>query len=585
MRSHAAAMILACGLLFAFSGLAAGPAAPRYEITLRVPEAQRPLLEKNLDLYRWRDSERMDENQLRRLVGQAPDQIREFLAGEGFYSPRVDVALAPEGAAWRVTLTVDPGEPVKVGQVDLRIAGALDDGSAASRARLDKLRADWPLREGARFRHADWESAKRSALRALLVEGYPAANIRASRATVDPDAKSVALALTLDSGPAFSFGTLEIQGLRRYPAKVIERINPLRPGEPYLQSRLLELQSRLQDSPYFASADVHMETDPAHPSLVPVQVTVEENRARSLGLGIGASTDTGPRAQVDYRDLNLLGKAWRLSGKLKVAQKEQSLGGELQLPPSRDAYQHSLTSEWTRTDVEGETTRALTLGAKRSRLRGKNETTYALHYYREQQDIAGARGDDRASLVPSWSWTRRDVDSLLYPRRGYLLNAQADAAHQAILSDRSFVRGYVKATWFHPLGARDQIILRGELGAVAAKSRDGIPSDFLFRAGGDQTVRGYAYQSLGVSDGDAIVGGRWLAVASAEYVHWLTPAWGAALFVDAGDAADQAGDLNPVVGYGLGARWKSPVGLLGLDLAHGQDTGETRLHFAVGFSF
>lgn len=585
MGKRLAGAALTIGLLYALVQPAIGAVTPLYSIDLRVPQAQRSLLEKNLDLYRWRGSERMDESQLRRLVGQAPAQIRDFLASEGFYSPRIGINLEVDGAAWSVALTVEPGEPAKVGRIDLRIIGPLEHDTVNSRARLEKLRAGWTLRQGAVFRHADWESAKRAALRALLVDRYPAAEIRASQATVNPEAGLVDLSLTLDSGPAFSFGATRIQGLTRYPAEIVERLNPLRPGEPYVQERLLELQTRLQDSPYFSSVDVHLDIDPEHPEAVPIDIRVEENHARSLGLGIGASTDTGPRAQVNYRDLNLLGQAWRLTGNLKLARKEQTLGGELQFPPTRDNVQNSLTSEWTRTNIEGEVTRTLTLGAKRAHLQGKIEIDYALRYYSEQQDIAGAASDNRASLVPSWSWTRRDVDNPLYPRRGYLLNLQADAAHRALLSDRSFLRGYGKATWFYPVGAHGQVILRGELGAVAAKSRDGIPSDFLFRTGGDQTVRGYAYQSLGVREGNAIVGGRWLAVASAEYVHWLTPAWGAALFVDAGDAADQAGDLDPVVGYGLGARWKSPVGLLGLDLAHGRDSGETRLHFAVGFSF
>ncbi|MFA5083362.1 MAG: autotransporter assembly complex family protein, partial [Hydrogenophilaceae bacterium] len=556
-----------------------------YAIALQAPEAQRKLLEDNLDLYRWRDGERMDETQLRRLVALAPEQMRNLLASEGFYSPRIEARLEQDGAAWSVRLEVDPGQPARVGEVDLQVTGPFNDGSASSQARLLKLRTDWSLSSGMVFRHEDWESAKRAALRNLLLDRHPAAAIRASRATVDPKANRVALALTLDSGPAFAFGPLRIEGLKRYPASIVERLNQIRPGEPYNQTKLLELQTRLQDSPYFASVGVDVEIDPAHPEDTPIKVSVEENRARTLGLGIGMSTNTGPRAQVDYRDLNLLSQAWRLTGSLKLAQKEQSLAGELQLPLTSAGDRDSLIAQFNRSDVEGEVTRTLTLGARRSFLRGRNETAWSLRYYREQQDIDGAPGDRRSALVPSWSWTRRNVDNLLFPSRGYLFNVQADAAAQAVLSDQGFLRGYAKATWFHPLGERGQVILRGEMGAVAADSRDGIPADFLFRTGGDQTVRGYAYQSLGVSEGDAIVGGRWLAVASAEYLYWFSPQWGAAVFVDAGDAADSLDALNPVLGYGIGARWRSPVGPLSLDLARGQETGQVRLHFSVGFSF
>jgi translocation and assembly module TamA len=585
LRASLAGMVWACCLACTPLAGAADAPALAYAVSLQAPEAQRKLLENHLDLYRWRGNERIDEAQLRRLVGQAPEQIRGLLASEGFYSPQVRTALEQIGGIWSVRLEVQPGEPARVSEVDLKVAGPFDDGSAVSRARLLKLRADWSLPSAAVFRHEDWERAKRAALRSLLLDRYPAAAIRESRATVDPVSNRVALAVTLDSGPAFTFGSLRIEGLHRYPASVVARLNPIQPGEPYAQAKLLELQTRLQDSLYFASAGVQAEIDPSHPVNVPVKVSVEENRARTLGLGIGMSTDTGPRAQVDYKDLNLLGEAWRLAGNLKVAANQQSLGGELQFPVTRQGDRDSLTASFSGSDVEGEVTRTLTLGGSRNFLKGRNETAYRLRYYWERQEVAGAAGDRLSSLVPSWSWTRRDVDNLLFPSRGYLLNVQADAAARALLSDRSFLRGYGKGTWFHPIGGKGQVILRGELGAVAADSRGGIPADFLFRTGGDQTVRGYAYQSLGVRQGDAVVGGRWLAVASAEYVQWLNPQWGAALFVDAGDAADRLDELNPVVGYGLGVRWKSPVGPLNLDLAYGRDADQVRLHFSVGFSF
>jgi translocation and assembly module TamA len=584
LASNKMRLLVGCCVL-PFAMLAFGAEPLDYAIELQVPQSQRALLEDNLDLYHWKGSERMDETQLRRLLSRAPDQIREFLATEGFYSPKIATDLEQRNGKWVVKLEVDPGEPVRVTDIELRVTGAFEDGSDESRARLQKMREDWSLRRGDIFRHADWEAAKRGALKALLLDRYPAASITESRATVDPDKWTVTLEITLDSGPAFTLGALEIEGLERYPASIVERLNPIKPGEPYSQAKLLELQSRLQDSSYFSSASVTVETDPAKPERVPVRVVVTEAKSKKLGFGIGMSTDKGPRGQIVYRDYNFLDRAWRLSGTLKVEGKEQSLGGELQFPLTEEGYRESLTALLERTDIEGEVTRKFVLGAKRSRLRGKNETIYGIRYFLEQQDIQGAPGDSLSALVPSWSWIRRDVDNLLFPTRGYLINFQADGAAKALLSDQDFVRGYARGVYFYPFSPRDQLIARGEFGLVWAESRDGIPSDFLFRAGGDQSVRGYAYEILGVKEGDAIVGGRWLTTASLEYVHWLYPKWGAAAFFDTGDAADNFNDLKLVQGYGLGARWKSPVGPINLDVAYGRETEEVRLHFSVGFSF
>ncbi|TCV89058.1 autotransporter assembly complex protein TamA [Sulfurirhabdus autotrophica] len=556
-----------------------------YDIQLAIPDAQRKLLEDNLDLYRWQNSERMDDIQLKRLVKLAPDQIREFLGTEGYYSPRIEANVAHKNGTWAVMLVVEPGEPVHVTAFDLQVTGPFDDSSTENRTRLEKMRANWGLRPGAVFRHDDWESAKRNALKSLLLDRYPAASIADSLSTVNPEAKSAELQVTLNSGPAFTFGKLEIKGLQRYPASIIERMNPVKPGEPYSQAKLLGLQSRIQDSPYFASAAVSADTDPDHPTSVPIQVEVVEAKSQKLGFGIGMSTDTGARGQVDYRDLNFLDRAWRLSGALKLDQKVQSLNGDLQFPLTENGYRDSIYTQIERTNIVGLVTKKIAFGPKRTFISGKTETSYGLRYLVEQQDIDGGASTKSTTLSPSYSWTIRNIDNVLYPTRGYLVNLQADAASRAMLSSQNFLRGYGRGVFFYPLGKRDQLILRGEFGMVAAKSRDGIPSDFLFRTGGDQTVRGYGYQTLGVHDGNAVLGGRYLTVASAEYVHWLSSQWGAAVFVDGGNAADSLNGLKPVYGYGAGARWKSPVGPLNLDIAYGQDKKEVRMHFSLGFNF
>jgi translocation and assembly module TamA len=154
-----------------------------------------------------------------------------------------------------------------------------------------------------------------------------------------------------------------------------------------------------------------------------------------------------------------------------------------------------------------------------------------------------------------------------------------------LLTDEKFIRAYARGIYYRPLGESGSLILRSELGAVFSKEKDGVPSSFLFRAGGDQSVRGYGYQQLGVREGDAIVGGRYLLTASAEYQYWFRPPWGVAVFYDAGNAGDKFGDLHPKSGYGIGARWRSPVGPINVDVAYGHAVRKARLHFSLGFTF
>jgi len=150
------------------------------------------------------------------------------------------------------------------------------------------------------------------------------------------------------------------------------------------------------------------------------------------------------------------------------------------------------------------------------------------------------------------------------------------------------VRSQLRVQQWWPIGERDTLALRGEIGLTVAASRSGIPQAYLFRSGGGQTVRGHAFQSLGVAEGNAVVGGRTLLVGSLEYTRWLGDTggpWGAAVFVDAGDAADRWRDLRAAVGVGAGVRWQSPVGPLALDLARGSRSGRWFPHFALMVAF
>jgi len=556
-----------------------------YRVELDVPHAYRDLLEKNLDINRWHNNPMLDTVQLQSLYQAAPDNIRTLLATEGFYSPQITASISLQDQPIQIRFVIAPGPPTQVAQLNLSLQGAVAQTPEERDRLLAQLRQAWQLPSGSVFRQAAWESAKRNALKTLLTGRFPAARITSSQAVVNPQTRQAMLSVTLDSGPAFSFGALHISGLQRYPASVVERLSPIQPGAAYSQAKLLEFQARLQDTGYFRTVSVSADTDPAHPDNVPVQVNVVENPSSKLGFGIGVSTDSGLRGQIEYQDLNVMQRGWRFKSLLKLETSLQSLNTELQLPRNELGYQDSINAFHERTDIKGVTSVRTGSGVKRTRTKGRIETTLATQFQTEHLSIAGGGGNKLQALTLNYIWTYHNVNNPLFPTRGYVFSAQLGGAARALLSDQDFVRGYTRAVYYLPLGQRDGLILRGELGGVLATSSNGIPSDFLFRTGGDQSVRGYPYLSLGVKQADAVVGGRYLAVGSVEYDHWLTEHWGAAVFYDVGDAADTLPNLHLVQGYGVGARWKSPVGPLHLDLAYGQAVHALRVHFSVGVSF
>jgi translocation and assembly module TamA len=583
--------------------------AVSYEVQIEVPKPYQELLQNNIDIYKWRDNPRLTEGLWRSLYAKAPEQIKGLMATEGYYLPVITSSLEQKAEKWIARFTVVPGESTTVGEVDLRFSGAIVEQDPKLEPSIPALRTKWPLKRGDIFRQAAWESAKRAVLRDLLINRYPTAIIISSQARVDPKTRKAALRVSIDSGPPVTLGSLKITGLERYPPSIIESLNPIPPGAFYSQAQLLEFQDRLQNSLYFRSVIVSAEPERERPSNVPIQVTVAEKPSTNVALGAGYSTNTGVRGQVEYTDLNLFDRGWRFSTQLKLESERQSgdVGLDFPITPEdylyglgaglgcgigsssdqreAEGYRYGLAAGIERSTLQNQEIRALTIGGKQSISTGKIECTTALQYIIEQEDVGDEISRSHKALYPNYSWAIRDVDDLTDPRRGYVLTLQAGGALEALLSDADFLRGYARWTGYRSLGPENLFIFRAEVGSVLASSRLGVPATLLFRAGGDGSVRGYDYQSLGIREADAVVGGRYLAVASAEYVRWIVPNWGAAVFYDVGDAFDELGDFKANAGYGVGARWKSPVGPVGLDVAYGEEAHSIRLHFSLGVSF
>ncbi|QID18556.1 outer membrane protein assembly factor [Nitrogeniibacter mangrovi] len=548
-------------------------------VTLDVAAPLRPLLDKHLTVLR-EDAIGADPGprEQQALVRRARSEITGLLATEGYFSP----TIRREGEGMPVRLRIDAGPRTHIDTVDIRFAGQIERAADAERrARIEQA---WPLKPGLPFRQADWDAAKGWLLDEVSVRDFPAARFTETEATIDPAAQAARLQLVVDSGPAYTMGELHIDGLSEYDAQLVRRYNPIAPGAPYDRDALLDLQRALQATPYFASVRVSLPTDGATEQ-VPIDVALVEAKPRRIEFGAGYSSNNGYRAETSYRDANLFDRGWQLDTGLRLEQRHQLLFADVFLPPARGGGQDSFGAQSERTRAQGLTTQTLAIGAARRHQRGNIETHLALKLQREIYSPDGAERTRNKALTLNWTWTLRQVDDLFNPRDGYVISGQIGGGAKAAFSDQNFLRLSGRVAWYHPVGERDVVLLRAEGGMTRAPGRDGIPQDFLFRTGGAQSVRGYQYNSLGVREGDAVVGGRYLAVLGAEYTHWWANDWGVAAFVDAGDAADERARLSLKRGYGVGARWRSPAGPLAADLAYGEADRRVRLHFSIAIAF
>jgi len=470
---------------------------------------------------------------------------------------------------------------------------------AAGEAQRNAVRSGWSLRPSLPFSQEAWENAKSAGLRTLTAKRYPTASVRSSRADIDADKARAQLGVGYESGPAFRFGQMLVRGNERYDPITALRIARLPTGSDYDQQVLLDAQQRLASSGYYDSVFLTLDTEGTDPQAVPVIAQVRDAPLQKVVVGVGFTTDNGARLSLDHthNQMPLLG--WRAVSRLVLAQKTQSLGTQWTGVPGEGGWRW-FTGAQVKRDTSGD------YEVNSARVRGGMSTStdhidrsYFLQYDNAQNKGVGAP-PSASALTLNWGWTGRYFNNPAQPTRGYGVAVEIGAGYTLTGERLPFLRSYGRWLGYIPLGTADadgsearrsRLALRAEAGAVTASDAARIPTTLEFLTGGDNTVRGYSYQQIGVTNSlGQTVQGRYLGVASVEwqrpfvYQGQLTD-WESVAFVDAGSVADKPALLKAKFGVGVGARWKSPVGPVQIDLAYGVDVHKFRLHLRLGFNF
>lgn len=567
------------GLLLAL----AAPAAAKYNVDIDAPRSVRKLLQQHLDVARFAKRDDVTDDQFDFLVTTALQQARDLVATDGYFSPVVRTEVRTAHGRKAVTVHVDPGARTTVSSVDLSFEGPV---STEAPERESAARLAFALHVGEPFTQSRWRDAKDAALKVLQAQRYLGARIVHSEARVDPRRTTAALSVTYASGPTFTLGPLDVSGVRRYPGRIVTKVNPLAVGEIYSSVRIVELQRQLQNTPYFASVAIDVDNDLAKPQETPVHVKVSEFPYNTVRSGVGYATDTGAHVQGSYTYLNTFGAAWPFSVQGRIDQIQQYGQIQLSMPPGAQGWVNSALASYTTTNVSDTRIYSARGGLQRAITTQSIDYAYSIQYYVDRLDQNAVSPTMARALLPQWSFTRRSVDDPLFPRSGNVLHAEVGFAIKGLLSDQTFSRGYARAVQYLPIGERDLMLFRAELGGVfTSGSTSTVPASLLFRAGGSNSVRGYSFQSIGNDVDGSILPTKFLATASAEYQHWFTHDWGAAVFYDIGTAFDTWDEKTFFPGVGVGARWRSPVGPVNVDLAYGIRDGSVRPYLTLGIVF
>jgi translocation and assembly module TamA len=516
---------------------------------------------------------------VRRLFARTERDLEPALRAFGFYRAQVDKRLEFGDDCWRAEITVDLGERVKVRSRVVEVGGDAADDPA-----LAELLADLPQPEGAPLHHGRYEEIKARLREFAAARGYLEFRLDRQELRIYPDQSAAEIEIRADSGPRYRLGELRFGDLP-LEEDFVRRLIALDSGAPYRAGDLTGLDRRLSDSGYFGRVEVLPRRDQAADGAVPIDLMLEAAPRHVWRAGVGYATDTGPRLSLGYtaRYLNRYGH--RFESEMRLSPVESGLTADYLIPgrdPNTEHY--TLGMRLLRDDTRSAQSDSATLFGRYTRRHDDWTVIRFLELLHESSEIASER-ERQTLLMPGVRLQRTRADDLRRTHEGYRVSLEMRGAHDDLLSTTTLLQLRGSAKGIRRFGDSGRITLRADAGSTLVDDTADLPASLRFFAGGDNSVRGYAYESLGPEDSNGkVVGGRHLLVGSIEYEHPVAGEdWWAAAFVDAGNAFDP-GQFDTKVGYGVGLRWYSPVGRVRLDLAFPRDTerDDWRVHFALG---
>jgi len=521
----------------------------------------------------------ISEGRLRRLHQKAPQEISKALQPFGFYRPAIDAKLSqPSPDFWLASYNINPGPALPVAEFDFALSADMRDDPAFA-----SLVETLPLNQGAVFNHLSYENIKASLAKLAAERGYFDARFSEHRVEIDLKAYEARIQLHYDGGPRYRFGEVLLQQDVLSPS-LLRRYIPFETGSPYTLNQLINLQQALNDSDYFRTVEVSPDEPQVESGEIPITVILTPRNPHRYTLGLGYGTDTGARTKFGWERPRLNQRGHRFNTELKVSEIGYSLSAHYRVPvlnPRTDQLVYSAGVVNEKTDTSDSTVR--TIGTSLNRSRGPWRESISLNYQQEEFVVADDSGNS-ILLMPGVNWSRTWGSNFIRTFDGLRFDISLRGASEKIVSDTDFLQlqGGIKA--ITPLGQRDRIIARGRLGGTLTEEFHQLPSSVRFFAGGAQSVRGYAYQSLGpVDDSGEVVGGKHLMSGSIEFEHSLNGKWGLAVFYDGGNAIDKISDKLER-GAGFGGRWQSPIGPVRLDIATAVSDPDHpwRLHINIG---
>lgn len=533
-----------------------------------------------------------------RFLVTAPERVRSALEALGYYDSVVELDVDKDVTPWEAAFFVEVNEPLRYTAVDVALSGPGQDDEA-----LQRLVARNAPRKGDVVHHGRYEAFRDDLQQLARQRGFFDAELETHAVQIDVGARAAEMSLHLATGTRYRFGELRVEDAL-LDDEFLQSLRAFEVGDPYTQDGILRLRQRLLRLGFFSSVVVVPEVPERRDGDVPVRVDVVRAPRHSYELGVGFSTDTRQRVSLLWRTprLNRFGHSQQTSARWSPINPEFRITYSMpQNDPARDLLQViALLEDNEFGDLDSQQRE---LGLRRELTTRRGVLSGGVRFLNEEWEALDESFASNFLLATLTFSQRRRGEVAVDPESGFSQFYALEMGGDELGSDEDLVRAY--GQWVGVRRFRDawRVVARAEAGMLFSSSErpDEIPPSLSFFAGGDNSIRGYGYQSIGreistievLRDGlepedprRLTVGGNRLLTASIELQRYLTPAWRVALFADGGDAfVDDDFEMN--LGLGAGVHYLSPVGALRFEVASPvtAEPSDWRIHINIGAEF
>jgi len=438
------------------------------------------------------------ESRLYQMARQHLPALQKLMRSEGYYRAQITPKQVTVGAKPHINYQVTPGARIAFGKVEIKLEDIEHGYAIPSLSELALIPGE-PAKAQVVIDSA-------SKLKKLARDaGYPHAQVSKTDAVIDHQLEVMNVEFALESGPVGKLALPTFSGSTTVKTSALLAKVPWQAGDLYHPDLESQFKQRLLDARLFAVVRIGYGKKLTEDGLLPVQVELKERKHRILKAGVQFHSDEGIGADLSWQHRNYFGAGEWFEVDLDLAVDAQVFETTFRKPEFYrldQALRASFSLENRTTDAFEGLILDTGIGIERN-LSANRDVTLGVGFRLSDIEQDGEKNSYGLIYLPiDFKWDTSD--NLLHPTQGFRMQLEA-APYVDMLNDSSyFLRLYGRFSHYIQVMDSPRVILAGRLtlASMLGASRERIPPDLRFYAGGGGSVRGIGYQLASPLDDD-----------------------------------------------------------------------------------